>query len=89
MPGDATADEATASYDHGILTVSVGLKAAKKDEVKKIEVKPAKKGPRRHHGTGRARRARPVSCGRCHAAGHRSPQNRTYDPAPPGPAAGS
>jgi hypothetical protein len=26
----------------GILTVSVGLKAAKKDEVKKIEVKPAK-----------------------------------------------
>jgi HSP20 family molecular chaperone IbpA len=42
MPGDATADEATASYDHGILTVSVGLKAEKKDEVKKIMVKPAK-----------------------------------------------
>jgi Hsp20/alpha crystallin family len=42
LPGDANADDVTASYDHGILTVSVGLKAAKKDEVKKIEVKPAK-----------------------------------------------
>ena len=31
-----------ASYDHGILTVSVGLKAEKKEEVKKIEVKSAK-----------------------------------------------
>ena len=35
-------DDVKASYDHGILTVSVGLKAEKKDEVKKIEVKPAK-----------------------------------------------
>ena len=41
LPGDADADDVKASYDHGILTVSVGLKAAKKDEVKKIEVKPA------------------------------------------------
>jgi HSP20 family molecular chaperone IbpA len=42
LPGDANADDVTASYDHGILTVSVGLKAEKKDEVKKIEVKPAR-----------------------------------------------
>jgi HSP20 family molecular chaperone IbpA len=42
LPGDANTDDITASYDHGILTVSVALKAAKKDEVKKIEVKPAK-----------------------------------------------
>jgi HSP20 family protein len=42
LPGDANPDDITASYDHGILTISVGLKAAKKDEVKKIEVKPAK-----------------------------------------------
>ncbi len=42
LPGDANPDDITASYDHGILTISVGLKAAKKDEVKKIEVKSAK-----------------------------------------------
>jgi HSP20 family protein len=42
LPGDANPDDVTASYDHGILTISVGLKAAKKDEVKKIEVMPAK-----------------------------------------------
>jgi HSP20 family molecular chaperone IbpA len=42
LPGDANADDVKASYDHGILTVFVGLKAEKKDEVKKIEVKPAK-----------------------------------------------
>jgi HSP20 family protein len=42
LPGDANPDDITASFDHGILTVSVGLKAAKKDEVKKIEVKPSK-----------------------------------------------
>ena len=42
LPGDANPDDITASYDHGILTISVGLKAPKKDEVKKIEVKPAK-----------------------------------------------
>ena len=46
LPGDANADDVKASYDHGILTVSVGLKAEKKDEVKKIEVKPAKSGSR-------------------------------------------
>ena len=36
LPGDANADDVTATFDHGILTVSVGLKAEKKDEVKKI-----------------------------------------------------
>jgi HSP20 family molecular chaperone IbpA len=41
LPGDANADDVTASYDHGILTVTVGLKAAVKGEVKKIEVRPA------------------------------------------------
>jgi HSP20 family protein len=40
LPGDANADDVKASYDHGILTVSIGLKAEKKDEVKKIAVKP-------------------------------------------------
>ena len=84
MPGDATADEATASYDHGILTVSVGLKAAKKDEVKKIEVKPTKKGPRRHHGTGRARRARPVSCGRVSCGGPSVTAEQDIRPCPTG-----
>jgi HSP20 family protein len=42
MPANADPDDVKATYDHGILTVSVGLKAEKKDEVKKIEVKPAK-----------------------------------------------
>ena len=42
LPGTADADDVTATYDHGILTVSVGLKVEKKGEVKKIEVKPAK-----------------------------------------------
>lgn len=46
LPADANADDVKASYDHGILTVSVGLKAEKKDEVKKIEVKPAQVGSR-------------------------------------------
>jgi HSP20 family molecular chaperone IbpA len=41
LPAQANADDVKASYDHGILTVSVGLKAEKKEEVKKIEVKPA------------------------------------------------
>jgi HSP20 family molecular chaperone IbpA len=41
LPAQANADDVKASYDYGILTVSVGLKA-KKEEVKKIEVKPAK-----------------------------------------------
>ena len=42
LPAQANADDVKASYDHGILTVSVGLKTAKKEEVKKIEVKSAK-----------------------------------------------
>src|SRR5579871_3047414 len=42
LPAQANADDVKASYDHGILTVSVGFKAEKKEEVKKIEVKPAK-----------------------------------------------
>jgi HSP20 family protein len=42
LPGDADTDDVTASYGHGILTVSVGLKTEKKAEVKKVEVKPAK-----------------------------------------------
>lgn len=41
LPGDANFDDITASYAHGILTISVGLKAEKEKEVKKIEVKPA------------------------------------------------
>ncbi len=42
LPAQANADDVKASYDHGILTVSVGLKVQKKEEVKKIEVKAAK-----------------------------------------------
>ena len=42
LPANVNEDDVKASYDHGILTVSVGLKAEKKDEVKKIEIKPAK-----------------------------------------------
>jgi HSP20 family protein len=42
LPAQANADDVKASYDYGILTVSVGLKAEKREEVKKIEVKPAK-----------------------------------------------
>ena len=41
LPAQANADDVKASYDHGILTVSVGFKAEKKEEVKKIEVKSA------------------------------------------------
>jgi HSP20 family protein len=42
LPAQANPEDVKASYDHGILTVSVGLKAEKKEEVKKIEVKAAK-----------------------------------------------
>jgi HSP20 family protein len=42
LPANANLDDVTATYDHGILTISVGIKAAKKEEVKKVEVKPAK-----------------------------------------------
>ena len=42
LPAQANPDDVKASYDHGILTVSVGLKAEQKEEVKKIEIKAAK-----------------------------------------------
>ena len=42
LPAQANADDVKASYDHGILTVSVGLKVEKKEEIKKIEVKAVK-----------------------------------------------
>jgi HSP20 family molecular chaperone IbpA len=42
LPAQANADDVKASYDHGILTVSVGLKTEKKEEVKKVAVKSAK-----------------------------------------------
>ena len=42
LPGDANEDDVTATYHDGILTISVGLHAEKKVEVKKIEVKAAK-----------------------------------------------
>jgi len=41
LPANANPDDIKATCDHGILTVSVGLKV-KKEEIKKIEVKPAK-----------------------------------------------
>jgi HSP20 family protein len=42
LPAAADEDDATASYDHGILTISVGLKSEKKEAVKKIAVNKAK-----------------------------------------------
>jgi HSP20 family molecular chaperone IbpA len=42
LPGNANPDDVQATYDHGILTIAVGLKVEKKEETKKIEVKPAK-----------------------------------------------
>jgi HSP20 family protein len=42
LPGHANPDDIKATYDHGILTVAVGLKVEKKEEVKKVEVKLAK-----------------------------------------------
>lgn len=39
LPSTADEDDVTASYRDGILTVTVGLKAAKKEAVKRIEVK--------------------------------------------------
>jgi HSP20 family protein len=38
LPAAADEDDVTASYDHGILTISVGLKSEKKEAVKRIEV---------------------------------------------------
>ena len=42
LPGNANPDDVKATYNHGILTVAVGLKVEKKEEAKKIEVKLAK-----------------------------------------------
>lgn len=42
LPADANEDDITASYHDGILKISVGLHAEKKETVKKIEVKGAK-----------------------------------------------
>ena len=42
LPGNANPDDVTATYDHGILTVSVGLKVEKKQAARKIGVKPAR-----------------------------------------------
>lgn len=41
LPGDADAEDVTATYADGILTVKVGVKAEKPETVRKIEVKPA------------------------------------------------
>jgi HSP20 family protein len=42
LPGDANEEDVTATYHAGILTISIGLHAEKKEAVKKIEVKTAK-----------------------------------------------
>jgi HSP20 family molecular chaperone IbpA len=42
LPPHASEDDVTANYEHGILTISVGLHAEKKEPVKRIEVKAAK-----------------------------------------------
>jgi len=42
LPADVDEDDVTASYRDGILTVSMGLKTATKEAVKKIEVKAEK-----------------------------------------------
>ena len=42
LPSTANEEDVKATYHDGILTISVGLRAEKKEEVKKIEVKPAK-----------------------------------------------
>jgi HSP20 family protein len=41
LPDTADEDDVTATYSGGILTLSVGLKEAKKESAKKIEVKAA------------------------------------------------
>lgn len=43
LPAAAMEDDITASYADGILTISIGLKAEKKEATKKIEVTSAKK----------------------------------------------
>ena len=42
LPSTANEEDVKATYHDGILTISVGLRAEKKEEVKKIEVKAAK-----------------------------------------------
>jgi HSP20 family protein len=42
LPSSADADDVTASYHDGILTVSVAIRGEKKEAVKKIEIKDAK-----------------------------------------------
>lgn len=42
LPADADADDVTAAYADGILTVTVGTKASKAEEAKKVEIKTAK-----------------------------------------------
>jgi HSP20 family molecular chaperone IbpA len=42
LPATADEDDVSASYDHGIVTISIGLKTEKKESAKKIEVKAAK-----------------------------------------------
>jgi HSP20 family protein len=42
LPPNAEVDDIKATYNGGILTVSVPLRVEKKEPVKKIEVKPAK-----------------------------------------------
>ena len=41
LPGDANKEDVAATYHDGILTISIGLHAEKKEAVKKIEVKAA------------------------------------------------
>jgi HSP20 family protein len=41
LPADANEEDVTATYHDGILTISAGLHVARKEEVKKIEVKAA------------------------------------------------
>jgi HSP20 family protein len=42
LPPNANEEDVKATYHDGILTISVGLKTEKKEDVKKIEVKAAK-----------------------------------------------
>ncbi len=42
LPATVNEDDVTATYDGGILTISIGLKSEKKESVKKIEVMATK-----------------------------------------------
>ncbi len=39
LPADANPDDVTATYAHGILTVSIGMKTQKPESAKKVEIK--------------------------------------------------